>query len=85
MGNGKDVNMMQHYKNLLSLIGEKINNNNDESLKKEINFVREIDKRISKLDSTSNESIAAIKETLHFSLILFSFAFGSANNTPPSI
>lgn len=68
MGDGKDVNMMQHYKNLLSLIGEKINSNNDESLKKEINFVREIDKRISKLDSTSNESIAAIKETLHFYL-----------------
>lgn len=68
MGNGEEVNMITHYKNLLLLISEKINSNKDEDMKAEIKFVKEIEERLNRLDSTSNESIGAIKETLQFYL-----------------
>ncbi|WP_338608835.1 hypothetical protein [Clostridium baratii] len=68
MGDGKERNIISHYKNLLSLISEKINASKDENIKKEIEFVKEISERLNKVDSDSNESIAAIKETLHFYL-----------------
>lgn len=68
MGDGKETNIINHYKSLLLLLSEKINNNKDESIKKEIKFVKEIKDRLDRLDSSSNESIAAIKETLHFYL-----------------
>lgn len=68
MGNGEEVNMISHYKNLLTLINDRLNDK-DKNLKEEIHFVKEIDNRLSRLDSNSRESIAEIKETLQFYLI----------------
>ena len=68
MGDGKETNMINHYKSLLLLLSEKINESNDDSIKKEIKFVQEIKARLDNLDSRRNESIAAIKETLYFYL-----------------
>ena len=66
MGDGKEVNMINHYKTLLTLISKRIND--DDNFKKEVSFVKEIEERIKKLDGSTNESIGAIKETLHFYL-----------------
>ncbi|MFU7514617.1 hypothetical protein [Clostridium sp. HCS.1] len=66
MGDGREVNMINHYKTLLTLISKRIND--DDNFKKEVSFVKEIEERIKKLDGSTNESIGAIKETLHFYL-----------------
>lgn len=68
MGDGKKVNMIKHYKNLLFLISEKINVSKDESIRKEIKFVKEINERLNHIDCSNSESISAIKETLQFYL-----------------